>query len=126
MNKHLIHGLIVGALFAVIITWVAALDAVEVGGLALLASVVFGLAVGLCIGVLITANFAMLAAEKLRPYGSISRISASASIAAKRVLGSSILVSVSLVSRRLTDSSDGGIANRLKSFSVVAANFSRS
>ena len=64
MNKHLIHGLIVGALFAVIITWVAALDAVEVGGLALLASVVFGLAVGLCIGVLIAANFAMLAAEE--------------------------------------------------------------
>jgi hypothetical protein len=31
MNKHLIHGLIVGALFAVIITWVAALDAVEAG-----------------------------------------------------------------------------------------------
>jgi len=52
MNKHLIHGLIVGALFAVIITWVAALDAVEVGGLALLASVVFGLAAGLCIGAL--------------------------------------------------------------------------
>jgi hypothetical protein len=64
MNKHLIHGLIVGALFAVIITWVAALDAVEVGGLALLASVVFGLAAGLCIGVLIAAHFAMLAAEE--------------------------------------------------------------
>jgi hypothetical protein len=38
--------------------------AAEVGGLALLASVVFGLAAGLCIGALITANFAMLAAEE--------------------------------------------------------------
>ncbi|HEY3166278.1 MAG TPA: hypothetical protein VGK57_03555 [Candidatus Binatia bacterium] len=64
MNKHLIHGLIVGALFAVMITWVAALDAVEVGGLALLASVVLGLAAGLCIGTLIAANFAMVAAEE--------------------------------------------------------------
>ena len=64
MNKHLIHGLIVGGLFAVMITWVAAFDAVEAGGLALLASVVFGLAAGLCIGALIAANFALLAAEE--------------------------------------------------------------
>jgi hypothetical protein len=52
MNKQLIHGL-----FAVMITWVAAIDAAEAGDLALLASVVFGLAAGLCIGALIAANF---------------------------------------------------------------------
>jgi hypothetical protein len=34
------------------------------GGLALLASAVFGLAAGLCIGGLIAANFAMLAIEE--------------------------------------------------------------
>jgi len=64
MNKHLIHGLILGALFTAAITWVAASDALAEGGLALLASVVFGLAAGLCIGGLIAANFAMLAAEE--------------------------------------------------------------
>jgi len=50
MNKHILHGLIVGGLFAVMITWVAAFDAIAEGGLALLASAVFGLAAGLCIG----------------------------------------------------------------------------
>ena len=65
MNKHLIHGLIVGGIFAAIITGIAASDAVTEGlGLALLASVVFGLAAGLCIGGLIAANFAMLAEEE--------------------------------------------------------------
>jgi hypothetical protein len=64
MNKHIFHGLIVGGLFAVMITWVAAFDAIAEGGLALLASAVFGLAAGLCIGGLIPANFAMLAVEE--------------------------------------------------------------
>jgi hypothetical protein len=64
MNKHLIKGLIVGGAFAVAITWVAAADAIAEGGLALLASGVFGLAAGLCIGGLIAANFAMLALEE--------------------------------------------------------------
>lgn len=64
MNKHLIHGLAVGAVFTVMITWVAASDTFAEGGLALLASIVFGLSAGLCIGGLIAANFAMLAAEE--------------------------------------------------------------
>jgi len=42
MNKHLIHGLIVGALFTAAISWVAASDALAEGGLALLASVFSG------------------------------------------------------------------------------------
>jgi len=42
MNKHIFHGLIVDGLFAVMITWVAAFDAIAEGGLALLASAVFG------------------------------------------------------------------------------------
>ena len=77
MNKHLIHGLIAGGIFTVAITSVAALDAISEGGLALLASIVFGLAAGVCIGGLIAANFAMLAFEEkqtheaaaLRPVG---------------------------------------------------------
>ncbi|HEY7713345.1 MAG TPA: hypothetical protein VIE90_02470 [Candidatus Binatia bacterium] len=64
MNKHLVHGLTVGGLFTVAITWIAASDTFATGGLALLASVVFGLAAGLCIGGLIAANFAMLAVEE--------------------------------------------------------------
>ena len=64
MNKHLIRGLIVGTAFAVPITWIAAADTFAEGGFALLASVVFGLAAGLCVGGLITANFAMLAVEE--------------------------------------------------------------
>ncbi len=64
MNKHLIHGLVVGGLFTAAITWIAASDTLAEGGFALLASAVFGLAAGLCIGGLIAANFAMLAAEE--------------------------------------------------------------
>lgn len=64
MNKHLIHGAVVGALFTGSITWVAASDTWAEGGFALLASIVFGLAAGLCIGGLIAANFAMLTAEE--------------------------------------------------------------
>lgn len=64
MNKYLIRGLAVGSLFAAVITWVAAADTMAEGGFALLASVVFGLAAGICIGGLVAANFAMLAYER--------------------------------------------------------------
>ncbi len=67
MNKYLIRGLIVGGIFAATITWVAAFDTIAEGGFALLASVVFGLSAGLCIGGLIAANFAMLAVDE-RPH----------------------------------------------------------
>jgi hypothetical protein len=61
MNKHLLQGMVCGGVFAAAITWIATLDAMTQGGFALLASAVFGLAAGLCIGGLIAANFAMLA-----------------------------------------------------------------
>ena len=64
MNRHLLEGVVCGGIFAAAITWIAASDAMSEGGLALLASVVFGLAAGLCIGGLIAANFAMLAVEE--------------------------------------------------------------
>lgn len=64
MNKHLLQGLVCGGIFATAITWVAASDAITEGGWALLASAVFGLAAGFCIGGLIAANFAMLAVEE--------------------------------------------------------------
>jgi hypothetical protein len=64
MNKHLTTGILVGAVFAAAITWVAMSDALNAGGMALLASAVFGLAAGLCIGALIAANFALLAFEE--------------------------------------------------------------
>ena len=60
MSKHLTQGVIVGAVFTALITWIAASDTLTEGGFALLASVVFGLAAGLCIGSLVAANFAML------------------------------------------------------------------
>lgn len=65
MNKHLVTGVIVGAIFAIPITWVATLDTIADGNmLEILATTVFGLAAGLCIGALIAANFAMLALEE--------------------------------------------------------------
>ena len=64
MNKHILHGVACGGVFAAAITWIAASDAMTEGGLALLASAVFGLAAGLCIGGLIAVNFAMLAIEE--------------------------------------------------------------
>jgi hypothetical protein len=64
MNKHLFQELIYSGIFAAVITWIAASDAMTEGGLALLASVVFGLAAGLCIGGLIAANFALLTVEE--------------------------------------------------------------
>ena len=65
MNRHLSHGIIVGILFAVPIAWIAATDAIAEGNaLAILSTLVFGLAAGLCIGALIAANFAMYALEE--------------------------------------------------------------
>lgn len=65
MKKHLVQGIIVGALFALPITWIAASDALAGGdALATLASAVFGLTAGLCIGGLIAANFAMFDLEE--------------------------------------------------------------
>ncbi|HEY7217975.1 MAG TPA: hypothetical protein VH985_06240 [Candidatus Binatia bacterium] len=64
MRKYLIQGQFVGGIFAAAITWVAASDTIAEGGFALLASVVFGLSAGLCIGGLIAANFAMLAVQE--------------------------------------------------------------
>jgi hypothetical protein len=68
MNRHLLQGIIVGVLFALPVTWIAASDALAVGSFPeILASVVFGLAAGLCVGALIAANFAMLALEENEP-----------------------------------------------------------
>ena len=64
MNRHMLAGLVVGGIFAALITGIGGYDAFEEGGFALLASAVFGLAAGLCIGGLIAANFAMLAVEE--------------------------------------------------------------
>ena len=65
MNKHLIHGTIVGTLFAIPITGIAALDALADGdALTIIPTMLFGLAAGLCIGALIAANFAMLDVEE--------------------------------------------------------------
>ena len=72
MNKHLLQGLVCGGIFAAIITWVAASDTMTEGGFALLASVVFGLAAGLCIGGLIAANFALLAIEEKEKQGAVA------------------------------------------------------
>ncbi|HET7007499.1 MAG TPA: hypothetical protein VFK65_18485 [Candidatus Binatia bacterium] len=65
MNRHLLQGIIVGGLFALPVTWIAASDALAAGSFPeILASAVFGLAAGLCVGGLIAANFAMLALEE--------------------------------------------------------------
>ena len=64
MHKHRLHGVIVGGIFAALITGVAGSDTVAEGGFALLASVVFGLSACLCIGGLIAANFFLLAGEE--------------------------------------------------------------
>ena len=64
MNKHIFQGLVCGGIFASIITWVAVSDAIAEGGFALLASAVFGLTAGLCIGGLIAANFVMVVEEE--------------------------------------------------------------
>jgi ABC-type transport system involved in cytochrome bd biosynthesis fused ATPase/permease subunit len=64
MDKHTAMGVFVGGIFAATIASIAALDGLAASGFVLLASLVFGLAAGLCIGGLIAANFAMLATEE--------------------------------------------------------------
>lgn len=64
MHNHTFTGIVVGAIFAAAITWIAVIETFDVGGFALLASAVFGLAAGLCIGGLIAANFVMLDIEE--------------------------------------------------------------
>jgi Na+/glutamate symporter len=64
MNKPTVISYLVGSIFTVVITTVAALDAFAAGGIVLLASAVAGLIAGLCIGGLIAANFAMLEVEE--------------------------------------------------------------
>lgn len=64
MHKPTVIGYLVGSIFTVVITTVAALDAFAAGGLVLLASTVAGLTAGLCVGGLIAANFAMLEVEE--------------------------------------------------------------
>jgi len=82
MNKHLIQGLVSGGIFAAVITWVAASDAITEGGFALLASAIFGFAAGLCIGGLIAANFVLLAIEEKEKKEAIAHRSAEARAAA--------------------------------------------
>jgi Na+/glutamate symporter len=64
MDKHTGMGVFVGGIFAAIIAAIASLHGFAAGGFVLLASAVFGLAAGLCIGGLIAANFAMLGKEE--------------------------------------------------------------
>ena len=82
MNQHLVQGLFCGGIFSAAITWIAASDAIAEGGFALLASAVFGLAAGLCIGGLIAANFAMLAIEEKEKKEAVSHRPAEAPAAA--------------------------------------------
>lgn len=63
MNQHIGWGLVCGGIFTTLITCIAAFDALGEGGLAL-ASTIFGLAAGVCIGGLNAANFAILAMEE--------------------------------------------------------------
>jgi hypothetical protein len=69
MNRHVISGILVGGVFAALITWIACLDTLEEGGFALLTTAVFGLAAGLCIGGLIAANFALMGLEEKESHG---------------------------------------------------------
>ncbi len=79
MTRNLFQGIIVGGLFAVPVTWIAASEAVAVGSFPeILASVVFGLAAGLCAGGLIAANFAMLAVEEMESAESHGQVEAHA------------------------------------------------
>ena len=73
MDKHIAMGVVVGGIFAATIASIAALDGLAAGGFVLLASAVFGLAAGLCIGGLIVANFAILTAEEKGKEESVAR-----------------------------------------------------
>lgn len=79
MNRHLIHGIISGGLFAIPIAWIAAHEAIADGNFReILATTVFGLAAGLAIGTLIAANFARLALEEKAPEVAHRRVDAHA------------------------------------------------
>jgi len=82
MNKHLLQGLVCGGIFAAAIPCISASNAIAEGGFALLASTVFGLAAGLCIGGLIAANFAMLAVEEKEKKETVAHRAAEAPAAA--------------------------------------------
>jgi hypothetical protein len=64
MKRHNLLGIFIGGIFALVITIIAAFHAFAAGGLILLATIVAGLAAGICIGALIAANFAMLGAKE--------------------------------------------------------------
>jgi membrane associated rhomboid family serine protease len=64
MNKNILTGAIVGAVFCVAIVWGASYSALSVGGFVLLAAALDGLLGGLAIGWLIGANFVLRAVEE--------------------------------------------------------------
>lgn len=64
MHNHISTGIVIGSIFAAVITWIAMSEAALVGGPALIASAVFGLTAGVCIASLITANFWLLDMEE--------------------------------------------------------------
>jgi MFS family permease len=82
MNKHLLQGVLCGGIFAAAITWIAMMEVMIEGGAALLASAVFGLAAGPCIGGLIAANFAMLAVEEKEAREAVTHRAAESPVAA--------------------------------------------
>lgn len=82
MNKHIIQGLVCGGIFASVITWVAVSEAISEGGFALLASAVFGLTAGLCIGGLIAANFVLMTVEEKEKSEALAHRAAEARAAA--------------------------------------------
>lgn len=64
MHNHTSTGIVIGSIFGAVITWIAMSEAALVGGPALIASAVFGLAAGVCIAGLIAANFWLLDMEE--------------------------------------------------------------
>jgi hypothetical protein len=64
MSKLPVAGVIIGFVFTIVIVAGAAVSALPEGGTVLLAAVVDGLLAGICIGVLIGANFALAAVEQ--------------------------------------------------------------
>lgn len=64
MSKHILAAVLAGVLSTWVIVWGAAVSAFPAGGAVLLAATVDGLLVGLCIGGLIGANFALAAIEE--------------------------------------------------------------
>ncbi len=64
MIKHIMIAIFVGGVFAIVIAAIAGIRCLRCRRAVLLASLVAGLAAGLCIGGLIAANFVMLAQEE--------------------------------------------------------------